>query len=247
MPSGGLTPRRSSAVGITSERFQLRDDSRDLGIGEGDLAVVGMPLVLRRKRFGRPIRGVRVVKMDPREERLSLRAVDPRQRLVDDFICRPLDRRERHAARLAEIELVVIRVEALVDAPLGVEHVGADEPARAVAARLQRLGEGELLRPEEEAAVVAHAVLRRKLAREHARVHRQRERRHRHRLVEQHSFAREAIECRRLDILVAVRAHAIGARRIERHDDQVEPAARDAGRQRAEVDTAAALRPPRYE
>ena len=42
------------------------------------------------------------------------------------------------------------------------------------------------------------------------------------RLLEQHAFAREAIEIRRLDAVEAVGVDAIGARRVERDEQQVE-------------------------
>ena len=44
----------------------------------------------------------------------------------------------------------------------------------------------------------------------------------RHRLLEQHAFAREPIEGRRLDVRRAVGADAVGARRVERDDDEVQ-------------------------
>ena len=53
---------------------------------------------------------------------------------------------ERHRSAPLRSKLSMIRVEALVDAPLGVEHVGGDERAGAVAARLEHFGKGELLR-----------------------------------------------------------------------------------------------------
>src|SRR6185369_8985754 len=123
----------------------------DLRIGEGDLAEIRMPLVLRRERFRRPVRGVRVVQMNPREEGLPACLIDPRQRLVYDLVAGPLDGAERDRSRFAEIELVVVGVEALVEPPLRIEDVGGDEGTGTIAARFQHFGERELLGSEEEA------------------------------------------------------------------------------------------------
>ena len=219
---------------VDAELLQLRDDAGDLAVGEGNLAVVGVPLVPRGERLGRVVRRVRVVQVDPGEERPAFGAVDPRERLVDRLVAGPLDGAQRHRALLAEVEVVEVGVEALVDAPLRVEDVGGDEAAGAVAVGLQDLGERQLVRAEEEASVVAHAVLGRELAGEQARVRGQGERRDRLGLLEQDALAGELIEGRRLDVLRAVRLHAVGARRVERHHHQVQRLPRHAGGQGAQ-------------
>ncbi len=78
---------------VQAEVLQRPEHARDLRIGEGDFAVVGVFLVLRCERLRRPVRRVRVVEMDPGEERPGFRRHDPRQRLIDDLVGRPLDRR----------------------------------------------------------------------------------------------------------------------------------------------------------
>jgi hypothetical protein len=83
-----------------------RDDPADLGVGEGDFAAVRMSGVLGLVGLGRIVRRVRVVQVDPREERPALRLVDPRQRLVDDLVGGPLDAARRPAAGLHEVEVV---------------------------------------------------------------------------------------------------------------------------------------------
>ena len=226
---------------VEAERLELGDDAADLAVGEGNLAVVRVSLVTRRERLGRVVGRVRVVEVDPGEERRALRVPNPRQGLVHDLVAGPLDVRQRHAALPAEVEVVEVGVESLVDPPLAVEHVRADEPAGAVAPRLQDLGERELFGAEEEAAVVAHAVLGRELAGEQARVRRQGERRDGLGLLEQHALAGQVVEGRRLDVAIAVGPHAVGPRRVEGHHHQVQRLSRHAARQRPEVDAAFAL------
>ena len=206
----------------------------DLRIDERDLADVGAPRVARLERLGRIVRRVRVVEVDPAEEALVLDLVEPGERLVGDLVARPIDAAERERLVLAEIEVVEVGLEPLRDAPLVVEHVGADESAGVEAARLEPLGQRRLAVVEEEAAVVAHAVRGRILAGEDRRVRRERERRRRDRLLEEHALARHAIDGRRLDAVVPVRVDVIGARRVERDEQEVQPGRRDAGRQAPE-------------
>ncbi len=70
----------------------------------------------------------------------------------------PLDLAERDLLEAAQVELVEIGVETLVQAPLGVEDVGGDEGRRVVALGLEHLGHGHELGGDDEAAVVPDAV-----------------------------------------------------------------------------------------
>ena len=99
----------------------------------------------------------------------------------------------------------------------------------------------DLIGAEKESTVVAHAVLGRKLAGKDARVRGERQRGDRDRLLEQHAFGCQPIDRRRFHIVRAVGADAIGARRVERHDDQVQPIACDAARQLPSSTPAAVL------
>ena len=224
---------------VDTERLQLSHEAPKLTVGKGNLAVVRTLLVSGREWLGRPVGGVRVVQVNPGKEWRAAGLPNPRQGLVHHFVGRPLDRAERKAALRAQVEVVEIGIESLVDPPLRVEDVGGDEPTGAVAALLEDFGQGDLVRAEEEAAVVADAVLRREFASEDARMGGQRQRRDRHRLVELHAVPRDAVEHRRLDVLRTVGANAVGARRIQRHHDDVEGLARDTLRKRAEVGAAA--------
>src|SRR3954454_1010416 len=123
---------------------------------------------------------MRVVEVNPRKERRIFRLLDPGQGLVHHLVARTLDRGERNRARFAQVELVEVGVETLVDAPLGVEHVRANEPAGAVAAALEHLSKRQLLGSEKEAAVVTNTMFRRELAGENAGVDRKRQWRDRH-------------------------------------------------------------------
>ncbi len=229
----------------TPRRLQLRDEATHLAVREGDFAVVGVALVARLERFGRPIWRMRVVEMNPGEERRTLRVGDPGQCLVHDLVGGTLDAGQRNAFRLADVEVVHVCVEPLIDPPFRVQDIRGDEGARAISALLEQFGQRDLVGAEEEAAIVTNAVLGWELSGEDARVGRQRQRGDRHRLVEQHAFLREPIEDGRLDIGRTVRADPVSPRRVERNHQDVERVARHAPRERAEIDARAVSSRPR--
>jgi hypothetical protein len=146
---------------VARERVQ---DAAELRVGVGDLGVVGARERAREARRVVPwrgVRGVRVVEMDPEKERLLLVLAEPAQRLVHRLVAGPLDR--VHPGLLlvaAQVEVVEVAGEALIDAPARVEHEGGHEPARAVAPCRQRLGERRLVGGQVVAAVVADTVAR---------------------------------------------------------------------------------------
>ena len=187
-------------------------------------------IVLRRR-----IRRVRIVHVDPGEERLLGLLPQPSRRLIHHFVPRPLRRVDpRRELVLREVEVVEIGVEPLSDPPPSVEDERADEPAGAVALPLQHLGQGRLLIADVELAVVADAVEGRERAGEQRCVRRQRQRRDRRRLREAQPARGEAVEDRGLRRGVAVGADAIRAERINRDDQDVRFARRACGQPRAD-------------
>ena len=84
--------------------------------------------------------------------------LQPRHRVVDDFVGAPGDVAERDRPVLRDVELVDVGVESLVEAPLRIEHERADERAGAVIPRPSALGERHVPGIEDVAAVVTHAV-----------------------------------------------------------------------------------------
>ena len=213
---------------------QGAQDAAELRVGVGDLGVVGArerARELRRVVPRRGVRRVRVVEVDPEEERLSLVLPEPAQRLVHRLVAGPLDR--VHPGLLlvaAQVEVVEVAREALVDPPARVEHEGGHEPARPVAACRERLGERRLLGSQVVAAVVAHAVARRERPGEERGVGRQRERHDRRRALEAQAARGEAVEPGRARRGVTVAADVVGPCRVDRHDEEVGRSAAEPGR-----------------
>ena len=131
----GRPSRRPRCAPAARVRSRNCDDAADLRVREGDLAAVGIAGVLRLERLGRRVRRVRVVEVDPREEAAgpwptSIHGSAVSTTSLPGRWMSPGDLPPRCTAG---IEVVEVGVEALVDAPLAVEHVGRDEPAGPVA------------------------------------------------------------------------------------------------------------------
>jgi hypothetical protein len=190
------------------------DDTRDLRVDERDFGVVGMPRVLRVELRRRLVWRVRIVEVQPGEEPLILHLLEPRERLVHDLVARPLHVANAEAGQLRQFEVVNEGLESLGNPPAAIEHIRRYHRAGPEAFLLQDRGKRQLLGAEKEAAVVAHSVLGRELAREDAAMRRQRQRRGCHRLLEEHPFAGEAVDCRCIDVPVPVRPDPVCARRV---------------------------------
>ena len=142
--------------------FQGFAEVADQGVGVGDLALVGAPAILRRKRLRRRVGIVRVVEVEPQKERRGLVAlVEPAHGFGDGLIARTLHRTEVRILEFTEIEVVEVAVETAPDPPPRVEHEGAHETAGLSPGGLQRLRDGRRLVAEEVADVLPHAVPRR--------------------------------------------------------------------------------------
>ena len=210
--------------------LEPRDESADDLVGVGDLAEVGLAGVARREGLGRLVRGVRIVEVDPGEEGLPLTAPSSHGRArsitSSPFFCTVPRLTTLYFERSKRSEYV----EALVEAPARVEHPRPHEGARRVAGVLHPRGERRLRGLEEEAAVVADAVVRRDEAREDRRVRGQGHRRGGRRLLEEDAVAGHRVDVRRLDPAEAVAAQPVRAQGVEGDHDDVEGLAGVVGR-----------------
>ena len=202
--------------------LEPRDEAPHHLVGVGHLAEVPLAPVAREERLRRLVGRVGVVEVDPGEELLRLHALQPLEREVHHLVALLLDGAEVHDLVLREVEAVGVVVEALVEAPPRVEHPGADEGAGRVAARLHPLGERRRLLLDEEAAVVADAVLRGDEPGEDRRVRGKRQRHRGRGLLEEDALGGDRVDVRGVDAPEAVAAQSVGAQRVERDDDDVE-------------------------
>ena len=213
-------------VGLVSGGAEPVEHAPHLSVGEGDLAVVGMPRkAIEIRRRGR-VRRVRIVEMQPGKERtVASRTARLRRRRIE-----PAQRRIGYLVRAALsagitgggfVEVFVERVEPLAEAECARHRVCADERRRLVALPLQQGRDRRILRSEGEHDVAAHAVRGRVLTGENRRVGGAGERDGGLDLIEPDAGGRERVERRRRACRGAVGADVIGAQRVDRDQEQV--------------------------
>jgi hypothetical protein len=173
----------------------------------------------RREGFPRQVRGMRVVHVDPAEGRTAVALGQPALGRGDGVCATALGQGQRPRRPL---ELVVVYVEAAIEAEARVERERAHERPRAIAGRLQERGQGGRVGGKPEPRVVAHAVLEGEAAGQDVGVRGQGDDVVRVRLAEHHASAGQAIEDRRGARGGAVRAHRVRAQGVDRDQQDVE-------------------------
>jgi hypothetical protein len=192
-------------------------------VGVGDLGDVGLP-VAGGERLRSVVGRVRIVEVDPCEELAVLDALQPAEGVVHHLVPPLLDRAQRHHLELAELEPVGILVEALPQPPSRLQHPGSHECARRPAGLLEAFRQRDALLGHEEAAVVAHSVMRRHQSRVHGGVRGQSERHGGGGALEQHALPGQRVDVRGVHPREPVGAESVGTRGVERDDDDVEVA-----------------------
>ena len=213
--------------GVVSEfcLVQPVEQLPDQGIGEQHLRVVGGFGVAAdpgRPRLRRLVGPVRVVEVDPGEEPFLLHLVHPVERRLEDLVAGALHAVEADPFELAEVEVVEVAVETLVEPPPGVDDEGGDERAGPVPRVLERFGQRLGVLPDVVAAVVPHSVEHRVGPREHRGVGGQGERHGRGRLLEEDALGRYPAERARLDPVVAVLGQVTRRKGVQGHHHDVE-------------------------
>src|SRR3989442_1309019 len=196
----------------------LRVSARDFGV----VRAVSRSWEARLKRFGRFVRSVRVVQVDPRKERALRLRLQPLECTIDDLGSRALNHVHCRGVREpVEIEVVEVPIETLRNPPAPIENECADEAAGSKTLVVQRLGERELIVAKVEAAVVPHAVPAGKRTGHQRRMRGQRKRHHRRRVRESQAGGRQLVDVRRLRRSIVIAAEMIRPHRVERHEQEV--------------------------
>src|SRR5437016_12764744 len=147
------------------------EETSDLRIDIFDFAIVSLRIWLRRSVWS-----VRIVQMDPGEERPRIRPPKPPERPIDRLASSAFRLERRGGIVWIARDFVVVSLESAIQTETAIEHERADEGSGAVAGfrkeRCQRLPLGKF-----SDTVVSQAVMQRQQARENRRVRRQRERR----------------------------------------------------------------------
>ncbi len=196
-------------------RLQVLNQTADDFVAVGDLAVVWRVL---REALGRRVRFVRLVEVQKQKRARRALRIEPVLGHFFRFAAIALDlpdaqfrRRRRHVA--------VEEIKTLRDAGFLPQHVRRDDAARREAAVVEHLRQHALARLHDEADVIAHTGLERQPPGEERRVRRQRLWRVRIRVIEHDAVGGKRVDCRRLDLGVAVDRQVIGAQRVDRDQD----------------------------
>ncbi len=192
----------------------------------GDLAVV-LERVARGVRLGRRVRGVRLVDVEEEEERLVLDRAQPVPRQLERLAPGPLEAAEAGAG--AELDAVLVEVEAGREAGLPLQHVGRHGAPGGIPRLLQDLRQErqfaalDLARVELVADIVAHAMHGRQQSRQQRRVRRKGERRRRIGALVEDAVPPHGVDGRRLHPLVAVGRQVVRPQGVDRDQDDRRP------------------------
>ncbi len=214
---GGHRHHRLAVQALDAELLQ---DAPHLLVHGGDLAVVGAAGVARGPGGRRGVGGVGVVEVHPEEERARVVLRHPAERPVHHHAPGPFRLQDVAGLRIA-LDLVVVDLEARLEAEAVVEHEGAEEGAGAVAGAGEQGGEGRGLRTERAHPVVAQAVVGGQQSREQARMRGERERHRRGGVGEPHPLAGQPVEPGGHRLAVAVAADVVGADGVQSDQNEV--------------------------
>ncbi|MFO0980811.1 MAG: hypothetical protein U1E76_03515 [Planctomycetota bacterium] len=209
----------STNVGVAQRALQRCEHVAHLGVHRRDLPLVGAAREARPERLERLVREVRIEVVDPGEERRS-RAREPLEEFCRGGAAAPLVQRASVVGGAVRRQAIVV-IESLIEPELRLEHERRDERSGVVAGSLQRLGHGDVLGREPEQAVVAHAMLVRVEPGEDRGMRRRGQRTRGVRVLEAHAARCQPIDHRRHFLRAAVAAELVGARRVERDQDEV--------------------------
>ncbi len=207
--------------------LQIPHQSANLLVRKRNLPIIGTVGILMFVGLGRVIRKMRIVQMHP-QKKLLLR------RLSLPVLSQPLQRDGRHfisgtfhfvdvlLVQSAEIEVVVVKIETVVQSKPRIEHRRRDHRPGRISRLLQHRCHGRLRWAELVSGEVMHPAQHRIRPRQHRRMRRQCHWNHRKRPLKARSIRRQPIHIRSLDLLVSIATDMIRAQRINRNQHHVQ-------------------------
>ncbi len=109
------------------------DQTAEFMIGIGDLSVIQMPSILAPIRFRRIVGAVRIVQMEPEEERSPRILLQPRQGVIHAFSRTAIHQPQVAVHEGPGREYVVVEIKAASQSPTSVQDEGAHHRARVIA------------------------------------------------------------------------------------------------------------------
>ena len=215
---GGQDDERPAVAAFGDHRIEQRGQRR---VGRRHIAEIGVVPEPRSKRFGRRVRKMRLVKVNPQEPWRSLRSpralvgpgpvgIQPLPGRGDRFDAATLGHTKRGVVFALPVAIVV-DVEPASEAEAHVERERADEGRGPIPTRFEHCRQRVGVIGKSESGVLADAVMQRVSARENIGVRRQRDDRGGMGAGEPDAACRQPIDPRRRDNPVPVRADRIGS------------------------------------
>src|SRR2546422_971627 len=136
--------------------LQEQQQAPDLRVRERNLAVVEVSAIAAGVGFWRRVRKMGIVEVYPQKKRLPGSLLQPAERLIHHQVATPLGEVEIGFVEPAEVEVIKVGLESLIQPESGVENGRADKGSRRVAAIAQDLGQGRGVCRKLVAAEIVH-------------------------------------------------------------------------------------------
>ncbi len=153
-----ITRQHQKSIVQKTAVFQKFPKAPQLGISESDFAQIGpvrIHLIIRRRRV---VRGVRIKKVNPGEKFPVLFFFQPGQGFIHDLVARALHITQRNGFIFTEIETIEIMIKALVQPPLGIQHISGHKSRGGVSPLPEQLRQGDERVRHQEAPVIPDTV-----------------------------------------------------------------------------------------
>ncbi len=222
-----LAQRLAVIAGDHDQRRRLgtgekrRQQRRQVAVGRGHLAKVGVGGEARGIRLGRLVGGVRIEQVDPHEAAPAALPLPPGERRGHHLVALALGEQELVGAAPLGV-VIVVDVEAAVESEPGIERVGADESAGGIAGGMQHGRQRRHAGGHAKALVVAHPVLEGVEAGQDVGVRRQRHHVVGMRRGEHPAAGRQPVQQRRRRRPPPAEPGSVGAQRVDGDEQQVE-------------------------
>ena len=222
-----ISAEHDYCVLIDSFFFQKSHEAPDLFIGERDLTVVGLCRIFPGIGLGRMIGSVRVVEVHP-QEKLPLRILrplvffEPVQRRIGDKVARALHLVEIRFVQAIEVEVVVVKIESLIQSKARIQDCGGDHRSRLIPGLFEDGSERGLKRAKLVAAEIMHPTEHGIGSGQNRGVRGQGYGNDCEGAVETRSVGSEGVDVGRLDLFVSVAADMVGAQRVDRNEDDIQ-------------------------
>src|SRR5581483_1702536 len=216
-----VTEKNYQATIVKLMLFQPGKESTQFVIGISNLPVVGMIAILRSVRLWGIVWAMRVVQMQPEKKWPAWCLLHPADCVRNTVRCLAVHQADIFLLESFRLEGVIIKVEAPRQSPTARQHERADHSASCISMLFECLRDGAKLRRQRLSREILYAILKRIRAGQDSRVGRPGQRHLRECPFENHPFAAQGIQNRRLHLLCAVAPDMVSPKRVHGDEDDI--------------------------